>query len=86
MCFLVQNMRPIIPSDCPVALRALIEQCWSSLPEKRPEFSEIVKVLEQFESTVARDGKLNHFKSLTCHDQKERLLGWMPKKEAKSLK
>ncbi|PKA64616.1 Serine/threonine-protein kinase HT1 [Apostasia shenzhenica] len=41
-----KNMRPIIPSDCPVALRALIEQCWSSLPEKRPEFSEIVKVLE----------------------------------------
>ncbi|KAH0453964.1 hypothetical protein IEQ34_018288 [Dendrobium chrysotoxum] len=54
----LQNLRPIIPANCPVVLRMLTEQCWSTLPEKRPEFWQIVKVLEQFESDLAHGGTL----------------------------
>ncbi|XP_004304718.1 PREDICTED: serine/threonine-protein kinase HT1-like [Fragaria vesca subsp. vesca] len=48
-----KNLRPLIPKDCPPAMRALIEQCWSMQPEKRPEFWQVVKVLEQFQSSFA---------------------------------
>ncbi|CAA6672996.1 unnamed protein product [Spirodela intermedia] len=51
-----KNIRPTIPDSCPPPLRALIEQCWSLLPEKRPDFWQIVKVLEQFESAIAKMG------------------------------
>ncbi|XVE77863.1 hypothetical protein DITRI_Ditri13aG0097400 [Diplodiscus trichospermus] len=37
-----KNVRPVVPVDCPAAMRALIEQCWSSHPEKSPEFWQIV--------------------------------------------
>lgn len=74
-----KNMRPVIPVDCPAALRALIEHCWSSVPEKRPEFWQIVKVLEQFETDFARDGTLNQLPDLTCQDHKNRLAHWIQK-------
>ncbi|CAK9141256.1 unnamed protein product [Ilex paraguariensis] len=32
------NLRPVFPRDCPPAMGALIEKCWSLKPEKRPEF------------------------------------------------
>nr|XP_010925564.1 serine/threonine/tyrosine-protein kinase HT1 [Elaeis guineensis]XP_019707126.1 serine/threonine/tyrosine-protein kinase HT1 [Elaeis guineensis] len=74
-----KNLRPVIPPDCPAALRALIEQCWAVHPDKRPEFWQIVKVLEQFESAVARDGMLGLVPNLTCQDYKKRLLRWIQK-------
>uniref|UniRef100_A0A1D1ZET0 Serine/threonine-protein kinase HT1 n=2 Tax=Anthurium amnicola TaxID=1678845 RepID=A0A1D1ZET0_9ARAE len=74
-----KNLRPTIPADCPPPLGALIEQCWSLFPEKRPEFWQIVKVLEQFESALARDGTLNLVQNITCHDHKKRLLQWIQK-------
>lgn len=74
-----KNLRPVIPPDCPAALRALIEQCWALHPEKRPEFWQIVKVLEQFESVLARDGTLDMVPNLTCQDHKKRLLHWIQK-------
>ncbi|KAF8409255.1 hypothetical protein HHK36_005329 [Tetracentron sinense] len=40
-----KNLRPVIPVNCPPALRALIEQCWALQPEKRPESWQIVKKL-----------------------------------------
>ncbi|KAF2303325.1 hypothetical protein GH714_016714 [Hevea brasiliensis] len=67
------------PSDCHPAMRALIEQCWSLHPEKRPEFWQIVKVLEQFESSLACDGTLNLVKNPTCQDHKKGLLHWIQK-------
>ncbi|XP_022925883.1 serine/threonine-protein kinase HT1-like [Cucurbita moschata] len=76
-----KNLRPVISSDCPLAMRALIEQCWSVQPDKRPDFWQIVKVLEQFEASVARDGTL----SLTGNprssfqDHKKGLLHWIQK-------
>ncbi|XP_021759078.1 serine/threonine-protein kinase HT1-like [Chenopodium quinoa] len=44
-----KNLRPEISKDCPEFMRLLIERCWSKNPKKRPEFSEIVNVLEKFE-------------------------------------
>lgn len=39
-------------------MQMLIEQCWCEKPEKRPEFWQVVKVLEQLESCVGEDGTL----------------------------
>nr|WIL59862.1 nodulation protein [Melilotus officinalis] len=75
-----KNLRPVIPSSCPPAMRALIEQCWSLNPDKRPEFSQVVKVLEQFESSLARDGTLPLLLQNPCgQDHKKGLLRWIKK-------
>ena len=74
-----QNLRPAIPGDCPPAMKALIEQCWSLQPEKRPDFWQVVKVLEQFESSLARDGSLNHVQNPTCQDPKKGRRHWIQK-------
>ncbi|XP_012445178.1 uncharacterized protein LOC105769237 isoform X2 [Gossypium raimondii] len=74
-----KNLRPVIPKDCPPAMRALIEQCWSLNPEKRPEFWQIVKVLEQFESSLNRDGTLDWVPNPNCQDHKKGLLHWVQK-------
>ncbi|KAM7500788.1 hypothetical protein LguiA_025202 [Lonicera macranthoides] len=75
-----KNLRPVIPVDCSPAMRALIEQCWSIHPEKRPEFWQVVKVLEQFKSSLACDGTLNLVQNPTCHhDHKKGLLHWIQK-------
>lgn len=74
-----KNLRPVIPVDCPPAMRALIEQCWSLHPDKRPEFWQVVKVLEQFKSSLALDGTLNLVRYATCQDHKKGLLHWIQK-------
>ncbi|XP_009595040.1 serine/threonine/tyrosine-protein kinase HT1-like [Nicotiana tomentosiformis] len=74
-----KNMRPPIPGDCPPAMRALIEQCWSLQPEKRPEFWQLVKVLEQFESSVAHDGTLNLVQNSMFQCRKKGFLHWIQK-------
>ncbi|KAB2082007.1 hypothetical protein ES319_A05G169300v1 [Gossypium barbadense] len=74
-----KNLRPVIPKDCPPAMRGLIEQCWSLNPEKRPEFWQIVKVLEQFESSLNRDGTLDWVPNSNCQDHKKGLLHWVQK-------
>ncbi|KAF8409256.1 hypothetical protein HHK36_005330 [Tetracentron sinense] len=72
-----KNLRPVIPVNCPPSLRALIEQCWALQPEKRPESWQIVKVLEQFESSLTHDGTQNLVQNSTCRDHKKRLFRWM---------
>lgn len=74
-----KNSRPVIPSSCPSGMRALIEQCWSSNPDKRPEFWQIVKILEQFQTSFARDGSLKLPPNFCCHDHKKGLLHWIQK-------
>ncbi|KAM0048836.1 putative protein kinase TKL-Pl-4 family [Helianthus debilis subsp. tardiflorus] len=74
-----KNLRPSIPANCPPAMRALIEQCWSSHAEKRPEFWQVVKVLEEFEAFVAREGNLNLLQHPTCLDHKKGLRHWIQK-------
>ncbi|KAL3820468.1 hypothetical protein ACJIZ3_006373 [Penstemon smallii] len=74
-----KNLRPTIPVDCPLALKALIEQSWSLQPDKRPEFWQIVKVLEEFESSLACDGTLNLVQNPICQDHKKGMLHWIQK-------
>ncbi|KAM0006428.1 putative protein kinase TKL-Pl-4 family [Helianthus debilis subsp. tardiflorus] len=74
-----KNLRPTIPANCPPAMRALIEQCWSLHPEKRPEFWQVVKVLEEFETLVAREGNLDLLQYPTCLDHKKGLRHWIQK-------
>lgn len=74
-----KNLRPAFPKDCPPAMRALIEQCWSTQPEKRPEFWQVVKVLEQFEVSLALDGTLKMVQNSICEEQKKGFLYWVQK-------
>ncbi|XP_028777420.1 serine/threonine/tyrosine-protein kinase HT1 [Neltuma alba] len=74
-----KNSRPVIPSSCPSAMRALIEQCWSSHPDKRPEFWQIVKILEQFESSLSLNGTMKLPQNFCCQDHKKGLLHWIQK-------
>ncbi|XP_078428275.1 protein kinase superfamily protein [Wolffia australiana] len=74
-----KNLRPAIPVGCPPPLRGLIESCWSVMPERRPEFWQIVGVLEQFQSAVYRDGSLGVVQTAACQEHKNRLLHWMQK-------
>ncbi|CAH9060074.1 unnamed protein product [Cuscuta europaea] len=70
-----KNTRPTIPMDCPPSMKTLIEQCWCLQPDKRPEFSQIVKVLEQFESSLANDGTLNQVPSSILFQQDQHKKG-----------
>lgn len=70
-------MRPAIPANCPAPLGAFIEQCWTLHPEKRLEFEQIVKVLEQFESVVAHDGLLNQIPSMPMEEHNKKSHNWM---------
>ncbi|XLR17935.1 hypothetical protein HN51_064717 [Arachis hypogaea] len=79
MFVFIQNSRPVIPSDCPPAMGALIEQCWSVHPDKRPEFWQVVEVLEQFESSLALDGTLTLVQNPLYQDHKKGLLHWIQK-------
>ncbi|KAG8365499.1 hypothetical protein BUALT_Bualt18G0111400 [Buddleja alternifolia] len=74
-----KNLRPAVPINCPPALKALIEQCWSLQPDKRPEFWQIVKVLEEFEASFHRNGTLNLVQNRTFQDHKKGLLHWIQK-------
>ncbi|KAE8673368.1 Serine/threonine-protein kinase HT1 [Hibiscus syriacus] len=72
-----KNLRPVVPGDCPPLMRALIEKCWSLHADKRPEFWQIVKVLEQLElssSSFNQDRTLNSVPSLSCQDHKKGVL------------
>lgn len=50
-----KNARPPLPSTCPVAFRRLIKRCWSSNPNKRPHFDEIVDILEDYAASLEQD-------------------------------
>lgn len=50
-----KNARPPLPSTCPVAFRHFINRCWSSNPNKRPHFEEIVNILEGYAASIEQD-------------------------------
>ncbi|KAK7281881.1 hypothetical protein RIF29_10229 [Crotalaria pallida] len=50
-----KNERPPLPSECPWALSDLINRCWSSNPDKRPHFYEIVSILENYSESLEQD-------------------------------
>ncbi|KAF0920128.1 hypothetical protein E2562_033432 [Oryza meyeriana var. granulata] len=77
-----KNERPVIPNSCPAALRLLIEQCWTSQPDKRPEFWQIVQILDKFKVVLDRDGTLDNMPCSNLqgtHDHKNWLAHWVQK-------
>lgn len=50
-----KNARPPLPSECPVAFSHLINRCWSSNPDKRPHFEEIVSILRSYAESLEQD-------------------------------
>ncbi|KAM5572055.1 hypothetical protein ABKV19_012230 [Rosa sericea] len=50
-----KNARPPLPPTCPAAFSSLINRCWSSRPEKRPHFDEIVYILEGYAESLEQD-------------------------------
>lgn len=51
----VQNARPPLPCDCPRGFSHVINRCWSSNPDKRPHFDEIVSILESYTEALEQD-------------------------------
>lgn len=51
----MQNARPPLPSTCPTAFSRLISRCWSTHPDKRPHFDEIVHILESYAESLEQD-------------------------------
>ncbi|KAK9926895.1 hypothetical protein M0R45_024103 [Rubus argutus] len=50
-----KNARPPLPPTCPTAFSRLIHRCWSSRPEKRPHFDEIVYILDGYAESVEQN-------------------------------
>ncbi|CAH2065116.1 unnamed protein product [Thlaspi arvense] len=72
-----KNIRPVIPKGCPEAMKDLIEQCWSLQSDKRPEFWQIVKVLEQFEKSLRNEGRLSLMPNQICPELKKGPKYWI---------
>nr|KAJ0228509.1 hypothetical protein LSAT_V11C100048950 [Lactuca sativa] len=66
-----KKLRPSIPTTCPLALRTLIELCWSSNPQNRPNFSLVVKILQEFEISLTRDGNMDGLQCPNSSDQRK---------------
>jgi serine/threonine protein kinase len=47
------NNRPELPPDLPEGLSRLINRCWQTSPQERPEFSEIVQILHEERSKIS---------------------------------
>ncbi|KAJ6411748.1 hypothetical protein OIU84_008347 [Salix udensis] len=63
-----KNARPPLPPKCPLAYSHLINRCWSSNPDKRPHFDEIVAILESYSESLAQDPEfLTSYKPPTNH-------------------
>ncbi|KAI9085329.1 hypothetical protein K1719_032706 [Acacia pycnantha] len=56
-----KNQRPPLPESCQPALAHLIKCCWAVNPSKRPDFSEIVSVLEKYDECVKEGRPLTHY-------------------------
>ncbi|KAL3628810.1 Serine/threonine-protein kinase ht1 [Castilleja foliolosa] len=50
-----KNARPPLPSSCPTLFRRLIHRCWSGNPDKRPQFDEIVSLLESYSESLEQN-------------------------------
>lgn len=49
--FYLQNLRPEIPRCCPSSLANIMRKCWDASAEKRPEMSEVVRMLESIDTS-----------------------------------
>ena len=46
-----QNLRPEIPRCCPSSLANIMRKCWDGNASRRPEMSEVVKMLEAIDTS-----------------------------------
>lgn len=51
----LKNARPPLPASCPLAMSHLISQCWATNPERRPQFDDIVAILESYKEALDED-------------------------------
>ncbi|KAK7317184.1 hypothetical protein RJT34_01194 [Clitoria ternatea] len=72
-----KNARPPMPSDCPWAFSNLMNRCWSSNPDKRPHFDEIVSNLECYAESLEQDP--DFFSTYKPSPITNTLLGCFPK-------
>eukprot|EP01018_Ginkgo_biloba_P015515 Gb_39729 [translate_table: standard] len=49
--------RPELPRDCPKYLACFIERCWDGIPNRRPSFDDICKMLRHFKVLLLRIGE-----------------------------
>ncbi|XP_030457086.2 serine/threonine/tyrosine-protein kinase HT1 [Syzygium oleosum] len=71
-----KNDRPPLPESCQPALAHLIKRCWAANPSKRPDFSDIVAVLEKYDECVKEGLPLTSHSSLVSRKRiLERLKG-----------
>ncbi|MBA0642652.1 hypothetical protein Goklo_027005 [Gossypium klotzschianum] len=52
-----KNLRPTIPKHTNPKLAELLERCWQQDPALRPDFSEIIEILQQIAKEVGDDGE-----------------------------
>ncbi|KAI4341401.1 hypothetical protein MLD38_026130 [Melastoma candidum] len=72
-----KNARPLLPQHCPAALRHLICRCWSSNPDRRPHFDEIVSTLERYSESLEQDP--DFFSTFVPSPNHSFLVGCIPK-------
>ena len=53
LCYAFQGLRPIIPKHTHPKLAELLEKCWQQDPALRPDFSEIIEILQQTAKEVS---------------------------------
>ncbi|KAH9624281.1 hypothetical protein KSS87_004139, partial [Heliosperma pusillum] len=47
------GLRPTIPKNCHPKLTELLEKCWQQDPTLRPNFSDIIPILQEIATEVA---------------------------------
>ncbi|KAB2094865.1 hypothetical protein ES319_A02G189200v1 [Gossypium barbadense] len=52
-----KSLRPTIPKNTHPRLGELLERCWQQDPTQRPNFSEIIEILQQIDKEVADKGE-----------------------------
>ncbi|TYI88752.1 hypothetical protein E1A91_D03G005100v1 [Gossypium mustelinum] len=55
-----KSLRPTIPKNTHPRLGELLERCWQQDPTQRPNFSEIIEILQQIVKEVADKGEDRH--------------------------
>ncbi|GMN36441.1 hypothetical protein TIFTF001_006017 [Ficus carica] len=71
-----KNERPPLPASCQPALAHLIKRCWAANPSQRPDFSDIVSVLEKYDECVKEGLPLTYHSRLVSRNAiLERLKG-----------
>ncbi|EGC28848.1 hypothetical protein DICPUDRAFT_100013 [Dictyostelium purpureum] len=71
-----ENLRPRIPTSCPLIVRRLINRCWSPNPCERPAFTDIIKLFDHLEGKLFFSSpgilwSLNHDQEIEKEKQKK---------------